>query len=370
MRHVRILGLCLVAMLAMSATTFVVASPALASCNQECKEQKQKEKQEAKEQKEKEKEEAKAQKTKEKEEAQEKKALETGVGDPWGINNWHAYRACPWEKSKLPFGERLTDCFVGVTLGGKEGGYFEYGHIKVPLSKRVTLQGGFKGEGSEIEVEPELQPGYKTLEAPPLPVDNGLKVITPEIQEIAQWPQALKESYSNALKNGEKAVYATIEMAGSECYEVPGCLDTENLLFEEGVAFRLPLKVKVSGPWLETLGSGPCYIGSDESPIHINLTTEGAGTSGALAFNEEFTIVFLHGSKLVDFKWHIPPASGANGCGGTYESYIDKALDIALEVENGYGYSNPAKTGIVILKGNLHDGAASAVATEAENGNV
>ena len=61
--------LCLVAVFALSATTLVVASPASASCNTECKEQKEKEKQEAKEQKEKEKAEAKAQKEKEKAEA-------------------------------------------------------------------------------------------------------------------------------------------------------------------------------------------------------------------------------------------------------------------------------------------------------------
>ena len=44
-RHVRMLGLCLVAAFAMSATTLVVASPALAGgCNEECKVEKQHEK--------------------------------------------------------------------------------------------------------------------------------------------------------------------------------------------------------------------------------------------------------------------------------------------------------------------------------------
>ena len=357
MRHVKILGLCLVAMLAMSATTFVVASPAMASCNQECKEQKQKEK-----------EEAKAQKTKEKEEAQEKKALETGVGDPWGVNNWHAFRACPWEEAKEwkespPAG--ISNCVDGVTIGGKKGGYFEYGHVKVLLAKSIKLQGGLWGEGSDTKFTPARE-GYETLEAPELPVTGGLKVITPEIQEIAGWPQSLKESFKQATN---KEANVKIEMAGNECFEVVGCLSNENILFEEGVAFRLPLKVKITAPWLETLTAGPCYVGSDENPIHVNLTTEGAGAAGSLSFNEEFTHIFLHGSKLVDFGWHIPLASGAS-CGGEYASYLNKALDVALEVENGYGYEMTNKTGIVVLKGDLHDGYAEAVEEEAEKGNV
>ena len=44
MRHVRMLGLCLVAVFAMSATTLVVASPAFANCNSECKQHKLEEK--------------------------------------------------------------------------------------------------------------------------------------------------------------------------------------------------------------------------------------------------------------------------------------------------------------------------------------
>ena len=64
MRNVRMLALCLMAIFALSVTTAVIAAPAQAACNTECKEQKEKEKQEAKEQKEKEKEEAKHRKKK------------------------------------------------------------------------------------------------------------------------------------------------------------------------------------------------------------------------------------------------------------------------------------------------------------------
>ena len=153
-------------------------------------------------------------------------------------------------------------------------------------------------------------------------------------------------------------------MAGNECFEVPGCLDTENILFEEGMAFRLPLKVKVTSPWLEKLGSGPCYIGSDENPIHINLTTEGAGRRGEPRLQRS---IHQHlparqqagGLRLA----HPEEASGPKGCGGAYESYVDKALNCAeANTRNG---AELAKTGIVVLQGNLHDAAkADAVLAE------
>ena len=45
MRHVRILGLCLAAVFALTATTLVIASPALATkCDEECQAQKKYEK--------------------------------------------------------------------------------------------------------------------------------------------------------------------------------------------------------------------------------------------------------------------------------------------------------------------------------------
>jgi hypothetical protein len=269
--------------------------------------------------------------------------------DPYTQNTWAQYKGCPYENTELDY------CFAGITAGGGKGGFFEYGHIKVKLNQSIILQGGFKGAGSEIEVAPARE-GYETLEAPELKVTGGISLLTKQIQQETKWPAALTESWKEAKKNKEGAVNVKIEMAGNECFEVPGCLDTENILFEEGVAFRLPLKVKVTSPWLEKLASGPCYIGNDENPIHINLTTEGSGRSGSLVFNETFTNIFLHDSKLVDTGWHITKASGAKGCGGEYEEYVDKALNLALEVESAEGYELSWKKGIVSLQGNLHNG--------------
>jgi hypothetical protein len=270
--------------------------------------------------------------------------------DPYNVNTWGQYKGCPYEEPESV----VTNCVTGITAGGAKGGFFEYGHVKVKLSKPIRLQGGFRGSGSEIEVVPATH-GFETLEAPELKVNGGISLLNKQIQAEASWPAALTESWKAAKKAKENAVFVKIEMAGEECLTVPGCLSTENLIEEKGVAFRLPLKVKVTSPWLETLGSGPCYIGSDENPIHINLTTSGAGRAGRFSANEAFTQIELAESSLVDVGWHIPKASGANGCGGEYESFIDKALNIALEVENGQGSEFTGKTGIVQLIGNLHD---------------
>lgn len=276
--------------------------------------------------------------------------------DPYTAETWGQYKQCEYS-AKGGVGE-ITDCFTGITSGGSKGGFFEFGRVKVKLSKSIYLQGSFEGAGSEIKVFPAAH-GGETLEAPELPVSGGIGLFNKAVQEEVGWPAALTESWKEAKKNKENAVNVKIEMAGNECYEVLGCLDTENIIFEEGVAFRLPLKVKVTSPWLEKLGSGPCYIGSDEHPIHINLTTQGAGTAGRLKFNEAFTQTFLQGSKLVDLGWHIEAASAPKGCGGAYESYIDASLENVLEL-------HPWRTGIVVLQGNLHDGAVSVVQEEGE----
>ncbi len=333
-------GLCLIAVFALSATA-VVVSPAYASCNTECKETKEKEKAAAKLAKE----EAKEAVLREKREA-------SGVGDPFGVNDFRAYKHCPYTS------EAVENCFTGVTLGGKKGGFFQKGRVKVNLSKTIKLQGGFNGAGTHINVIPAV--GAETLEAPPLPVEGGISLI--EARE-PEWPQGLKEIYNAAKKNKETEIDAQIEMAGNECFEVVGCLNTNNLLREEGVAFKLPLKVKLTGPFLEKLGGGPCYIGSDEHPIQINLTTSGQGEAGHVEFNQEFTNLSTVESRLVDVGWTIEEESGAKGCGGEYESFIDANLNAALQVSAG-------KTGIVVLEGDLHDAEASVVAAEAEKGKV
>lgn len=277
--------------------------------------------------------------------------------DPYSVNTWGQYKYCPYENPEV------TDCIAGITAGGGKGGSFQFGGIKVKLNQSITLQGGGKGNGEETVFYPPT--GGETVEAPELKVTGGLGVITKEIQEELEWPQALKDSFKEAKKNKENVVTVKIELAGTKVFEIPGSLDVVNIITEEGPAFTLPLKVRINNAWLATLGGGPCYIGSDAHPVLQHLTTQGAGKalSGPLRFNEGFTNLELHGSTLVDVDWQIEEASTASGCGGAYESYVDGALNKVLNV-------GPTKRGITVLQGNLHDAASSAVKEAAEKGEL
>jgi hypothetical protein len=283
--------------------------------------------------------------------------------DPYTVNTWQQFKHCPFNYPGI------TDCFTGVTLGGSEGGYFQYGKVLVKLSKSIAIQGGYRGEGSEIEVAAP-EDGAPLLDSPEEPIVKGLKVITPRIQEQAEWPEALKASFAEAIKNKETKATATIENAGNECTTVPGCIDTESLVFEEPEppAFRLSLKARIKSPWLEKLGGGPCLLGSDENPIKQKLVSSGAGASGGVRFNNAFDQTELYGSRLVDVDWHITKAQGAHGCGGEYEAYVNRALNIALEIEFGGGGEVVQRRGVTVLTGNLHDGQAASAQEHVEKG--
>ncbi len=327
MRHVRMLGLCLVAAFALAA---VLATSALAK------------------------------------------------KDPYSVTTWSQYKYCPYEENHEQqlferygyyIGSGGEQCYVGRTEGGKTGGFFQYGKVTVPLSKPIILQGGAWGVEEGVFVTPAINGGV-TLEAPELPVIGGLKIITPAIEEEAGWPQALKESFNAARKNkADKAVDVTIEVAGGNTlFETEGALDSEHILTEEGDAFKLPLKVKVTNAWLTSLGGGPCYIGNDENPVWQHLTTGGAGSAGKARFNEEenenfFANVELAGSTLVDTSWQIPAGAAPKGCGGEYEEYVDAALSDVLEI-------HPWKTGVTILKGDLFIATRESVQHHAERGEL
>ncbi len=300
MRHVRIMGLCLVAMFAVSAMTLGVASPALAITKKE------------------------------------EKAI---------AKNWGVFKNCPWNNPKTEL------CTYGATYGGAKGGFYTIGSAKVALS-HVVIQGGIhENEATEELTIIAPEDGAQTLESPPEPVTGGLKLITPEIQQRAEWPEALKEAYKEALKSHEGKLDAKIEVGGGNViYETEGVLNTTNLIFETGTAFKLPIKVKLESPFLEKLGGGPCVVGNETTPIWQELTSspKDNGTAGSLEILYEGNEVFLHGGRLGDDGWEIPSEADAQGCGGAYESYVNKAINLTLG-QGGYGTAQ----GLTLLSGEL-----------------
>lgn len=355
MRHVRMLVLCLVAMFAMSAMTYAVASPAMASCNEQC----QKEKQEAKEQKEKEKQEAKEQKEKEKQEAKERKEEEkekrlSGAERKFEETGVQALKeSCPTENLEI------SDCFVGRTLGGSGGGFFQLGDVLVPLNEPITIHGGLSKK--QLYVIPP-KGGLETLESPLLKVPGGIKLITPTIERLAEWPEEVQAAFKEAVKNKETELTVKIEVAGEELYKIEHAVDEFNLAYEEGDAFILPLKVSLHNSFLEKLGGGPCEVGNDEHPIYQHLTTEPekSGTGGYAQFYRGGTLLGIHGSRLTDISWEVPNGAQAQGCGGIYEAYVDEAINLLLL---GDHLEKPEywEHGFTMLTGNLWQQSRAAV---------
>ena len=320
MRHVRILGLCLVAVFAMGATT---AGSAMAE-----------------------------------------KAL-----SPKQLGKlYSSFKQCPVEELKT------EQCIAAETSGGKNGGEYTVGSITIPLSKKILLQGGEKEvyHGEVTEEEAESIYGYplengagiwyeakngETLVSPPLKVPGGL---ANRIAPQPYWPAGLAESFESAKKNHELSATETLQLAGRPW------ISRTNLLEENHTAFHLPMKVVVNSPWLTTLGGGTCQIGSTEHPISVELTSGEStgpfpyeyntshGAKGELYFSDNFNEVKIINSTLVDNTYAV--TTGAEGCGGSYESYVDNAIDRAA------GVPSPAGANNVILKGTLYDGNAGRTA--------
>ena len=332
MRHVRILGLCLVAIFAMSATTLVVASPALAGCNQECKEQKQKEKQEAKEQKEAEKAKAKQ----EKERLKREKEAEEGKGE------YAKFADCPPNPNGCIYGEAGTESF------------FQAGKITVKFVKPVILRGAFE-ETEETEINqnvtwlPALDGDTISKEAEPAPPLN-------EDIDAELLPAPEKERYEAYVAAGKSTtVTATIELAKPEKGGI--FLNEANLLGEENTAFGFPVMIHLSNKFV----GDRCYVGSTADPIYVPFTTGETspeppntpihGSLGSITVNSEGTILELGGTQLVNNSYAAP---GVHGCG--LESKADAAIDSAI------GLPSPAGSNTTKLIGDLFQAGYARVA--------
>jgi len=308
---------------------------------------------------------------------------------------WKVFKACPLhnaemqkaeeEKRANPSAARGAICLVGRTQGGPDGGHFSLGRVVVPLSKKITLQVGAiehceepagPGEGcsaasnhgtGELELRPVApENGEKALEAPELPVPGGIKVLSESVQNAAHWPEALKASFKEAVKNKESGLKVEIEVAGgNRLFEEEAGISAECLIGANCTAFELPLKVSLHNPWLSKLGGGPCLIGTDEHPVvqHLTTGTSGGmtGEIGELHLFEDFTLIEIAHNTLVDNTW--PVEVPATGCGGSeYESYVDNALSKVL------GIPSPAGAGQTILTGTLYDGNAEFAQKNSETG--
>ena len=245
---------------------------------------------------------------------------------------WQAFANCPLE-------EELDACVAGKSYyketfktkqdqeeyltnhpeyHGGQVSYFTAGNVTVPLKNSISLRGGFiSGEESGVQ-DWVAAVGAATIEPVPQPSVSLKKGVN-----AALLSQSELERYDYYVHIGkETKTYATVELAGpvSNLH-----INLNHILEEQGQAFVFPVKVKLSNPFL----GEHCYVGSDASPIKVPFTT---GTAGELRgkFGEFITeassdILVDWGQTLVSNEFASP---GVEGCG--VDGGADEAVDSAL----------------------------------------
>jgi len=250
------------------------------------------------------------------------------------------FAKCPYANTSIEF------CLYAETTSGS----FVTPAKTVPLKNPTILQGGLSG--AEFDFTKPFTLNAPTsgdaLSKTAQPVPGGLLGITAP----SWWPQILKDLFNETINNGFTGVSSTVEIAGP----VSGVkVNVANALQLSGVAFTLPVKVKLSNPFL---GSN-CYLGSNSNPIKLGLTT---GTTAPPAPNKPISgsggtfaepapgVVAIKNNKLVDNSFAVP---GASGCGGILFSWaVDPLVDSIVGTPSAAG-SNTA-----ILEGTTYLGLA------------
>jgi len=239
----------------------------------------------------------------------------------------------------------VTKCLFSETTAGS----FTMGKKTVPIVNPVKLQGGL----DEILFPSKFFPAEDNNSLPPVaqPVPGGLLgVVAP-----SWWPQILKDLFNETINNGFTGVTATVELTSQTGVEI----HPFNLLTQSGTALSLPVKIKLSNPFL----GNSCYVGSNSSPIVLAFTTGTTsppppnkpitGSPGTLTQNPSETIATFSGGKLVNNSFAAP---GANGCGGILFSWaVDPFVNSIV------GLPSPAGTNTAILEGKIQVAEASAV---------
>jgi hypothetical protein len=247
---------------------------------------------------------------------------------------WAAFNNCPSTTAGV------FKCLHSVTNGGS----VKLGNKVVPIVNPVTLEGGTTEEAFEGPEEGFAHmvaaANGQTLSKAPQPVPGGLAGLV-NCKEISNF--LVRIGCETVFENGLTGVNATLELAKpASSIRV----SQVNLVFQEGTALELPVKVHLENP---LLGSG-CYVGSSSSPLIWKLTTGTtsppppanpiSGTGGSLTFAEEAQIIHVAGSSFVDNTWSAPHA---NGCGGAIvELILDPIIDGQIGTPSAAGV-NEAK---------------------------
>ena len=272
--------------------------------------------------------------------------------------SWSKFKNCALHEEYE--GNPAKHCDYAATRKDR-GGFYTVGGITVPVTKSIVLQGGATEEGAIPPVE-EQYSGMEFI----LPPEDGVPAIAPvpekvpvevlnnvseaEMNEFG-WPQNLRESYKLAQKKHyfkANKTTETIESAGSD----PQYLSTYNGLAEEGPEIIASVQIKGENPWLTLIG-GSCLIGSEAEPVVQHLATGESvspltgerihGKGGFAGIYDEYQLAALQETRLVDNTYAVPAATK---CGGTtWERYLDPVVNKA------FGLPAPAGASTTVLEG-------------------
>lgn len=269
----------------------------------------------------------------------------------------------------------FSDCPVGtiLALGFSPGaslcqyaqvtsGEVAIGAIKMPIDETITLQGGAIPTPKNPEVEFFVLPAAdgNTLSGAELNVTGGLFGLLDckEIKGKGTVEKIRRRTCKAIFGDRSARVTATVEPAASA--GDPAIFNEWAFANEKDAAETLPIKLHLRG-W--PLGDS-CYIGSESSPIQLQLTTGATsplppnqsisgfpGKPETLEENGELALRST-GVSLVDNTFSVPVAEG---CGGPLSSVVDPLLDLGLKLPSADGNNT------VILNGTFYVSAVEAV---------
>lgn len=233
----------------------------------------------------------------------------------------------------------VTSCLAAKT----ESGEVSLGSQKVPIEQPITLQGGLHENPSTGVLTVVAATNGETLTKAVQKVPGGLLSLV-ECKKIENL--LLRITCEVTIENPALiGVNAVTELAAPASSVI---VNPENLLAESGTALVLPVKVHLEN----TLLGSSCYIGSNSSPVKLELTTGTTsppppakpltGSSGTLVFGSE-GVLNVTKNVLVGNTFTTP---GASGCGTL--GLLDPVIDWKLGLPAGAGKSS------AVLKGTLH----------------
>jgi hypothetical protein len=220
------------------------------------------------------------------------------------------------------------------TVANTTSGEITVGDRRVPIAKTIRLQGGLVENAQDSEFEFVAAEDGNTMSKTAMTVPGGLL----GIEAPRWWPTILRELFNKTVIGGKMTgVTETTELAEPASAIK---LNTTNLITREGVAMKLPVKIKLNNAFL----GSECYIGSASSPVVLNLmtgTTSPSGPNkpisgrlGTLEFLEG--VISIGGNSLVDNAFSTP---GANGCGGLFAPLVDQLVDSIVGVPSAAGHN-------------------------------